>query len=218
MIIGVLKVLALNGLNCKLVSDMAIIVESLKFQDIIQTLERLNLGLIRDNSVTLKTCYLDWRKAFATESARICAELKDSNIKLHHIGSTSIPSILAKPILDILVEVTSIDIIDHNCEKFEKLGYEYKGEYGVQGRRYCTLYSTDNTKGYVHLHAFAAETPEFVNHLLFRDYLLAHPNRAADYQALKLDLLKQPEMNRVKYSESKTSFIKEILKEARAWQ
>jgi GrpB-like predicted nucleotidyltransferase (UPF0157 family)/predicted N-acetyltransferase YhbS len=178
---------------------------------IVQTLKKLNLGLTRDDTVELKSCFQDWQKAFKIESERIQSALNDPGLKLHHIGSTSIPSILAKPILDILIEAPSVDAFDQHRQALELLGYEYKGEYGISGRRYCVLYNNEKTIGYVHIHSFAAGHPEIENHLLFRDYLTTFPERAAAYQALKLDLLNQTGMNRAKYTELKSDLIKALL-------
>ncbi len=185
---------------------------------IIQILENLNLGLLREGRVELKSCPLDWRNAFEIESTRIQAELNDPSFKIHHIGSTSIPLILAKPILDILIEVSALEIMDQNHQKLEALGYEYKGEYGIKGRRYCVLYNFEKTVGFVHIHAFAKGNVEIEKHLLFRDYLIAHPKRANAYQNLKLDLVQQSQVTREKYTELKSNLIQEILAEAKKWR
>jgi GrpB-like predicted nucleotidyltransferase (UPF0157 family) len=183
----------------------------------VKDLEKLNLGLSRDNKVELKSCFSDWQKAFEIEKARLSSCLNDSSIEIHHIGSTSIPSILAKPILDILIVVPSIETLDLKQQNFEALGYEYKGEYGIQGRRYCVLYNFDKTIGYVHIHSFQRGHSEVENHLLFRNYLIAHPERAASYQNLKLDLLKRSNVTRTEYTQSKSLLIQEILNEAKTW-
>lgn len=94
-------------------------------KQIIQTFKNLNLGLPRDNKVKLDSCFSNWQKAFEIEHARITSSFNDFTIKVHHIGSTSIPSILAKPILDILIVAPSLELLDKNQQKFEELGYEY---------------------------------------------------------------------------------------------
>ncbi|HEX7675847.1 MAG TPA: GrpB family protein [Bdellovibrio sp.] len=191
---------------------------SLKEMTIIQILGKLNLGLERDGRIELKSCPLDWQKAFEIESARIQDGLSNSGFKIFHIGSTSIPSILAKPILDILIEAPSLEIIDQSRQELETLGYEYKGEYGIRGRRYYVLYNLEKTLSFVHIHAFAKGSLEIENHLLFRDYLIAHPNRATEYQNLKLELTAQSNVTREKYTELKSNLIHEILLEAKKWR
>lgn len=189
-----------------------------EMEQIIQALKNLNLGLLRNGKVELKSCFLDWQKAFEIESTRLTSNFNDSTIKIYHIGSTSIPSILAKPILDILIVAPSLEAIDLNQQKFEALGYEYKGEYGIQGRRYCVLYNLEKTVGFVHIHSFALDNSEVEKHLLFRDYLVAHPERAAAYQELKLTLISRSGISRTEYTESKSSLIQEILEEAKVWR
>ena len=79
---------------------------------------------------------LQWREAFAVESKRVTAALGDNVVTIHHIGSTSIPGIYAKPIIDLLVEVKNIALVDEQSLPMESLGYEVMGEFGIAGRRY----------------------------------------------------------------------------------
>lgn len=185
---------------------------------ITQILENFKLGLSRDEKVELRSNFKEWQEAFKFESNRLQRGLDAPELKSHHIGSTSIPSILAKPILDILIEAPSVEIVDQCQLQLENLGYEYKGEYGIPGRRYCVLYNDKKTIGYVHIHAFATGNPEIEKHLLFRDYLIEVPERASDYQALKLGLLQQEGMTRSTYTESKSNLIMELLDEAKTWR
>ena len=187
-------------------------------QPIIETLKNLNLGLARDGRVELKSQHDDWNKAFAMESARLHQVLPRSQFTLHHMGSTSIPNIFAKPILDILIEVQSIEAMDQYKTQIENLAYEYKGEYGIPGRRYCVLYNADKSMSYVHVHAFAAHSAELEKHLIFRDYLRAHPARAAAYSNLKTELLKSSSITRSQYGDAKHSLVKQVLGEAKAWK
>jgi len=183
-----------------------------------QVLESFKLGLSRDDRVELRSDFNEWKEAFNFERDRLERGLNAPELKFHHIGSTSVPSLLAKPILDILIEAPSVEIVDQHQELFEQLGYGYKGEYGISGRRYCVLYNSEKTIGYVHIHAFAVGNPEIENHLLFRDYLTTFPDRSAAYQALKLNLLNQAGMTRTKYTELKSDLIKTLIDEAKIWQ
>jgi GrpB-like predicted nucleotidyltransferase (UPF0157 family) len=131
-----------------------------------------------------------------------------------HIGSTSISDISAKPVLDILITVTSLTALDGKRSEFESLGYEYKGESGIQGRRYCVLYNKDKTKGYVHVHAFTHDHVEIRRHLLFRDHLQQHPAVAKAYEKIKQDLLKNSKISRLRYTEAKAPFIQSVLESA----
>lgn len=78
----------------------------------------------------------EWEREYLLEKNRLQHVLKEVAIKIHHIGSTAIPGIKAKPIIDILIEVTSIDELDELTKEMKELGYEAKGENGIKGRRY----------------------------------------------------------------------------------
>lgn len=77
-----------------------------------------------------------WKVRFSIESDRIQKALGNNAMAIHHIGSTSIPRIFAKPIIDILVEVARIEKVDERVDRMRDLNYEVMGEYGNGGRRY----------------------------------------------------------------------------------
>jgi GrpB-like predicted nucleotidyltransferase (UPF0157 family) len=183
----------------------------------IESLVSMQLGMARDASVKLSPPSKYWGNAFAFGSARLTAATNAKDFLFHHVGSTSIPGILAKPILDILAVAPSLEVIDGHRPHFERLGYEVKGEYGIPGRRYCVLYNIEKSIGYVHLHAFAEGHPEILQHLLFRDYLRAFPEKAKAYELMKLKLLNYPGISRATYTEAKAPFIQKVLAEATIW-
>jgi len=77
-----------------------------------------------------------WRNAFEAEAKHIGAALGENVVAIHHIGSTAIPDIYAKPVIDLLVEVENITEVDERSSAMEALGYEAMGEFGIPGRRY----------------------------------------------------------------------------------
>src|ERR671921_2732344 len=77
-----------------------------------------------------------WREAFEAEARQVAAALGENVVAIHHIGSTAIPNIYAKPVIDLLVEVRDITEADGRSSAMESLGYEVMGEYGIPGRRY----------------------------------------------------------------------------------
>jgi GrpB-like predicted nucleotidyltransferase (UPF0157 family) len=172
----------------------------------------------RDGQVVLREYDPNWEKAFAYEAKRIADALKRKDFVVHHVGSTSIAGICAKPILDLLLEAPSLTDIDSKQAELESLGYEYKGEYGIAGRRYCVLYDAKKSMGFVHVHAFAQGSAEASNHILFRDFLRAHPERAKAYQELKVALVSFPSTTRAAYTDAKAPLILEILEDARRWK
>jgi GrpB-like predicted nucleotidyltransferase (UPF0157 family) len=96
-----------------------------------------------------------WPREFDVESARITQVLGDVVVRLHHIGSTAIPGIPAKPIIDILAEVVDLESLDANTPVMEALGYEAKGEFGIPRRRYFRKNNASGIRTH-QVHAFAA--------------------------------------------------------------
>src|SRR3546814_8745866 len=96
-----------------------------------------------------------------------------------HIGSTSIPGIHAKPIIDMLAVTSDLSLLDGCESRIASLGYEALGEFGIPGRRY---FRKDNSTGErTHkIHAFRTGSPKITRHLQFRDYLIAPPAVARD--------------------------------------
>lgn len=136
-------------------------------------LKKLNVGMSR-KAVSLSPHNENWFKAFAIANATLRKQIP-ANLELHHIGSTSIPNIHAKPILDVLGIVPSIEAFDSHRSELEALGFAWKGEYGISNRRYCVLYDENEEFGLIHLHVFAKADREVEKHLVFRDYLRSSP-------------------------------------------
>lgn len=137
-------------------------------------------------------------------------------IAIHHIGSTAIPGICAKPIVDILVAVHDIERIDRfNAEMIER-GYRPQGEFGIHGRRF--FIKGDGAQRTHHVHIFQTGNPEIEHHLNFRDYLIAHPKQAQTYSRLKQELASKFPEDIEGYMEGKDEFIKEVDKKARTWK
>jgi GrpB-like predicted nucleotidyltransferase (UPF0157 family) len=107
-------------------------------------------------------------------------------IEIHHVGSTAIPAIRAKPIVDIVPVAVSLARLDGLRPRVEALGYAWWGEYGIAGRRFCTLQDPATGRRSINAHFFARLDPEIERHVAFRDYLRAHPAAAREYEAVKL--------------------------------
>ncbi len=157
-----------------------------------------------------------WAKQFADEAARIEAVLGACHVAAHHIGSTSIPGIYAKPVIDMLVEVTHIETIDERTRAIEALGYQGLGEFGLAGRRY---FRKDNAQGIRshHLHSYAHNNQEGQRHLAFRDFMRAHPTFAREYSDLKRRLATAYPYDIEAYMDGKDAFIKDMEQRALAW-
>jgi GrpB-like predicted nucleotidyltransferase (UPF0157 family) len=103
---------------------------------------------------------------------------------VHHIGSTAVPGLAAKPIIDLMPLVIDLAGLDMKREDVEALGYIWHGELGIPGRRYCTL-SDDAGVRLAQLHFFTEDSPDAERHLAFRDYLRSHPEEATAYEKEK---------------------------------
>ncbi len=120
-----------------------------------------------------------WSEMYHSEAKVLRTILDYEILALYHIGSTSIPFINSKPIIDILVEVRDIERIDSYNEKLQSLGYRARGEMGISGRRYFVKTHKDIRTH--HLHIFQVGNPEVRRHIDFRDYMITHPQDADVY-------------------------------------
>ena len=163
-----------------------------------------------------------WAAAFEQEAAALRRVFGDAIAAIHHVGSTSVPALAAKPIVDILAVLRETDTIDRFSPGMESLGYRVRGECldaevpGTPGRFY---FSKDTAGVRTHqVHACAGDHPQVTDLLVFRDYLRAHPARAAEYGALKRRLAGSYRHDIVGYIRGKDAFIRTLLDEARAWR
>jgi len=158
----------------------------------------------------------DWDRMFQLEAGRIVAALREVAVKVHHIGSTAIRDTKAKPVIDILLEVTSLEALDSNEHLLVKRGYEAMREFGIQGRRYFRLDDAAGQRTH-QVHAFATGTHNVIRHLAFRDYMQAHPQLALAYSSLKERLAVAYPGDRAAYNAGKHPFIKEHEQLALLW-
>jgi GrpB-like predicted nucleotidyltransferase (UPF0157 family) len=158
----------------------------------------------------------EWADMFLAEAEVLSDVFGDRLVAIHHIGSTAIPGILAKPILDLLVEVCDIRQVDELNSEMEALGYQPRGANGISGRRYFVKQSGETHTH--HIHIFQTANPQVERHLNFRDYLIANPQEAQVYSALKEKLVQQFAHDIDSYVEGKTHFIQEIDFKARIWK
>lgn len=157
----------------------------------------------------------NWVKDFEKEALLLHSIFGEVALNIYHIGSTAIPGIKAKPIIDILITTNDITTIDSFDDQMEELGYVVGGEFGLPGRRfYCKV---DNEHCHFHVHIYEATDPSVEKYLLFRDYMIAHPTDAKEYESLKTDLATKYPNNRTLYTQSKSEFINQIFKKAAAW-
>jgi GrpB-like predicted nucleotidyltransferase (UPF0157 family) len=154
-----------------------------------------------------------WAEEFARESAALAQAIAPLPVTLHHIGSTAIPGIRAKPIIDILAVFSDVAVPDEESHRWQALGYEALGEFGILGRRYFRKDDAAGNRTH-QIHAFGSGSPQIDRHLLFRDFLRAHSEYAGRYEALKLRLAELHPEDVEAYACGKDDFVKEILARA----
>ena len=157
-----------------------------------------------------------WATQFKTAAAQLQTVLGNEAVAIHHIGSTAIPGIKAKPIIDILIEVRDIEQVDGFNVALAQLSYRARGENGAPGRRYFTLGDGDQRSQ--HIHMFQKGHLEIARHLNFRDYLRAHPQAARVYEAMKIQKAQQFAHDGAQYTEAKTNLVHQIDARATAWK
>ena len=156
-----------------------------------------------------------WKSLFERESKRIKEVITEGLIEVHHIGSTSVPSLSAKPIIDMMPEVLSLGLLDDFDQEMEGLGYLVKGELGIPGRRFYLKGEVDRTH---HVHAFESGSESLIRHLAVRDYLRDHPGEASSYADLKMRLASQFPHDNDGYCEGKHEFVQQLEKRALNWK
>jgi GrpB-like predicted nucleotidyltransferase (UPF0157 family) len=165
--------------------------------------------------VILAAYSAEWPRMVASHAERLRV-LGPSLVAVHHIGSTSVPGLAAKPIIDLMPLVTSLADLDRQRRQVERLGYSWHGELGIAGRRYCTLCDGVGAR-LVHLHCFEAASPHVERHLAFRDYLRAHPEAAADYENEKRRARDLHPNDSHAYTAEKARWIRAMEVKALAW-
>jgi GrpB-like predicted nucleotidyltransferase (UPF0157 family) len=155
-----------------------------------------------------------WKTKFTIEKTILKNIFKDNIVNIYHIGSTSIPGLAAKPIIDILVVVKNLGKIDKKNNEMIKIGYKPLGEYGIKNRRF---FQKDGSNRSHHVHVFQSADDNIVRHLAFRDYLIHNEKRFKEYELLKIKLAGQFPFDIDAYCKGKDSMIKEIENEALVW-
>lgn len=135
--------------------------------------------MLQPTPVILAAYNPEWPR-IAAAHAECLRMLGSILVTVHHIGSTSVPGLAAKPIIDLMPIIADLAELDGQRRRIETFGYMWHGELGISGRRYCTLADETGVRA-VQLHFFKAGSPHVERHIAFRDYLRAHPEAASAY-------------------------------------
>lgn len=156
----------------------------------------------------------NWALLFEEEAVPVAAALGVDKAAVEHIGSTAVPGLAAKPIVDIAIGVRELALDDEQLEAMQKLGYEYRAEAGVPGRLHFQKFGEHAFNVHVMLHRGQL----WQNNILFRDYLRSHPETTERYAELKRHLAAAHPHSLVEYSDGKKQFIEDVLRRARRGQ
>lgn len=151
-----------------------------------------------------------WSDKFETEKQNLLRVAGDLLSHIEHIGSTAIPGIIAKPTIDILAAINSLNETQRLINEITSINYIYVPEYETElpERRY--FYKNRAGEDAFHLHAVEMNSAFWNRHIAFRDYLRSHPDQADTYAKLKIQLAEKHHADRDAYSNGKSDFIHRI--------
>ena len=149
-----------------------------------------------------------WPAVFAQLRDHVANALGSLATRIEHVGSTAVPGLAAKPIIDVDVVIATRDDLPAVIRRLHPFGYRHEGDLGVPGREAFT--APTGTPPH-HLYVCAADSAALARHLAFRDLLRAHPDTAHAYGELKRSLARRLRGDRAAYTEAKTAFIEQAL-------
>lgn len=155
-----------------------------------------------------------WIQMFMEEAEKLNLIFGNELIDIYHIGSTSVPGLKAKPIIDIMPVIKDINNVDKYNLEMQEIGYVPKGENGIVKRRYFQKGGDNRTH---HVHIYQIGSCEINRHLAFRDYLKSHPDEMKNYGELKEKLAQQFPLNKKSYINGKDYFVENIELKALEW-
>lgn len=148
----------------------------------------------------------EWNKGFLSEKEKI-HKIGEYIMNIHHIGSTSVKHLSAKPIIDIAIEINDFNDGGKISSLLEELGYSYKGTNILHDRHY---FSKGEPRTH-QIHMYQCGNKYLLEQLKFRDYLRDNDEAKIEYEQLKLSLAKLNKKNKHKYAEEKTTFVISVL-------
>ncbi len=165
--------------------------------------------------VVLAQSDASWSEHFMREQARLRDAMGGLVARIEHVGSTAIPGLLAKPILDVMIVRPRASVLAPYLRALVNAEYRYRGENGLPGREYFLRELPDGRRTH-HLHLVLEGGRYSDEYLAFRDYLRRVPLRAAQYASLKQALAAQFADDRESYTNGKAEFVRDTLRLARA--
>ena len=159
-----------------------------------------------DEPIVIANYDASWPTIFEQEKALLKASLGDAAISIDHIGSTAVPGLSAKPVIDIQIGVKEVQPDTEYAEKLAVLGYQSKPDAFDNQHLFFYKTSKDGRRTH-HVHIVEEGTNEQMRHIVFRDYLRSNPRGATEYEALKRAMAEKFTNDRSAYVDAKTAFI-----------
>lgn len=155
----------------------------------------------------------EWQDYFYHERKLLELETGVPGNHIYHIGSTSVPGLAAKPIIDILIETPGLSLWPE--DRLEGLGYTGKGEHGIKGRAF--YYKGEHVRRF-HLYVFEKESEGSGRHLALRDYLRSFPVKAKEYESIKKQAAARHPHSPSEYMNEKHDVVQMLEQEALRWK
>jgi len=158
-----------------------------------------------------------WPALYERERAVLADVFGDLLLDIRHFGSTAIPGMHAKPIIDVIAVVRQIELVDAYSDAMIRQGYSPRGENGIPGRRYFVRLKDDGESHAAHIHMYGPGNPHTADELLFRDFLCADSEARAKYEAVKLEAAAKYRFSPEEYTDAKHICVLEIMERARQY-
>ena len=166
------------------------------------------MGLNKDK-VELENYTSKWKEMYEEEAIKLKEILKDILIDIEHVGSTSIPNLKSKPIIDIAISVKNLKEVEKYAKSLEDAGYSFRYDNGEKGEYLVRKGDEDNRTHYIHI--VEENSEKWLNFILFKKHLLAHPEVVKEYEDLKVELSNKYKDDRKSYTKAKNEFIANII-------
>jgi GrpB-like predicted nucleotidyltransferase (UPF0157 family) len=162
-------------------------------------------------TITIAQADPRWSEEFSKIKAMISGYIGDLIIKIEHVGSTSVPGLGAKPIIDIDVVIEDMTLLSAIIERLDHAGFDHEGNLGVEGREAFKRRFDDGLMDY-HLYVCPKDGKGYREQIAFRDYLRSHPDASREYERIKQELARLYPHDINRYLNGKNNFIEEILR------
>ena len=155
----------------------------------------------------------NWKTEFERIRDYLLEQIGDLVLEIKHVGSTSVPGLCAKPIIDIVAVMDSYDVFPEIVARLEKVGFQHEGDRGIKNREAFKRLIPDDFMNY-HFYVYPKDCEENRRHTIFRNALLNNKDIADEYGKLKMRLIEEANGDRVRYTDSKTDFIEGVINRA----